>query len=329
MSNFTYLYVLVSKSGDTYYEQTLVSAISLRHHMPEANIVLLVDDKTEATLIDNRAEIKKYVSSIKSIELPNSLTNVQKSRWLKTIMPELIDTDFLYIDSDTVITQPLTEIETIDVNLGAVLDKHSLLSQHCNRDLINKNVKRMGFHASVNDKHFNGGLLLVRHNDNNKKFFQTWHLLWQDSVKKGLSIDQVALAQTNYLFNGLIQELPGIWNCQVEYGVHLFTQAKILHMFVTGDLYNRRPHIFMDPQTFKDIEKKGITQNVMDIILNPMKGFKSKNQVIGGSAVDYFNTPLSRIWCLMYCKSSKTRFVFNKFNRIADILLTKIKQKKA
>ncbi|MBQ3777770.1 MAG: hypothetical protein II835_06755 [Fibrobacter sp.] len=327
MSNFTYLYVLVSKPGDTYYEQTLVSAISLRHHMPDANIVLLVDNRTAATLVEKRAEIKKYVTSVKSVDLSDSLTNVQKSRWLKTIMPELIETDFLYIDSDTVITQPLTEIETIDIKLGAVLDKHSLLSQHCNRPLIEKNVRKMGFQASVNDKHFNGGLLLVRHNEDNRNFFRTWHSLWLESVKKGLSIDQVALAQTNYLTNGLIQELPGIWNCQVEYGVHLFAKAKILHMFVTGDLYNRRPHIFMDPKTFKEIEKNGITPEIMQVIMDPMSGFKKKVQVIGGSAVDYFNTPLSRIWCLLYCMSSKTKIIFGFFNRIADLLLTKLKKK--
>ena len=86
MSNFTYLYVLVSKPGDTYYEQTLVSAISLRHHMPDANIVLLVDNRTAATLVEKRAEIKKYVTSVKSVDLSDSLTNVQKSRWLKTII---------------------------------------------------------------------------------------------------------------------------------------------------------------------------------------------------------------------------------------------------
>ena len=46
MSKFSYVYVLTSKTGDTYYEQTLVSAISLRSHMPQANIILVVDDNT-------------------------------------------------------------------------------------------------------------------------------------------------------------------------------------------------------------------------------------------------------------------------------------------
>lgn len=328
MPSFTYLYVLVSKPGDTYYEQTLVSAISLRYHMPNANIVLLVDDKTAATLVENRAEIKKYVSSVKAVELSDSLSNMQKSRWLKTIMPELIETDFLYIDSDTIITQSLEEIETVDVKLGAVLDKHSLLSEHCNRSMIEGNARKMGFQVSVDDKHFNGGLLLVRHNEENREFFRKWHSLWLDSVKKGLSIDQASLAQTNYLCKGQIQELPGVWNCQVEYGCHLYSRAKILHMFVTGDMFNRRPHIFMDPETFKNIEINGVTPDILDVIKNPMSGFKNKTQIIGGVAVDYFNTSLSRVWCLLYCKSSTTKMIFNFFNYFATILLAKMKRKK-
>ena len=85
MSDFAYLYVLVSKPGDTYYEQTLVSAVSLRYHMPDANIVLLTDDRTADTLVGNRAEIKKYVTSIKCVNLPNSLSNMQRSRWLNIL----------------------------------------------------------------------------------------------------------------------------------------------------------------------------------------------------------------------------------------------------
>lgn len=325
MSTFSYVYVLVSKPGDTYLEQTLISVVSLRRHMPDANIVLLVDNKTADSLNGTRAEIKKYVSCVKSVSLPDSLSNMQKSRWLKTTMPDHIGSDFLYIDSDTVVVQSLQEIETLDVNLGAVLDKHTLLSSHCNKKMIAENARKLGFHEAVENKHFNGGLLLVRANEKNKHFFQEWHRLWQESVKRGLSIDQAALAQTNFIMNGPIQELPGIWNCQVEYGMQFISTAKILHMFVTGDKFNRRPHILMDPSFYKSIETNGLTEETMDLIRNPLNGFKNKTQIIGGEAVDYFNSYLSRFCCLLYCSSSQTRKVFNVLNSIIKFVMTRLK----
>lgn len=325
MSDFSYVYVLVSKPGDTYYEQTLISAISLRIHMPKAKVVLLVDNKTAESLTGARAEIKKYVSHVKSVTLPDSLSNMQKSRWLKTTMPNHIESDFLYIDSDTIVVQSLHEIETIDVNLGAVLDKHSLLSKHCNKKMIIENARKLGFHESVEDKHFNGGLLLVRATQNNRLFFQEWHRLWQESTKKGLSIDQAALAQTNFIMKGAIQELPGIWNCQVEHGLQFMSSAKILHMFVTGDKYNRRPHILMDPLFYKSIEKNGVTQEVMDYIQNPLNGFKNKTQIIGGEAVDYYNSYTSRFFCLLYCSSPRTKKIFNALNSVIKFVMIKLK----
>ncbi|MBR4680554.1 MAG: hypothetical protein IKP03_05565 [Fibrobacter sp.] len=324
MSDFAYLYVLVSKPGDTYYEQTLVSAVSLRYHMPDANIVLLTDDRTADTLVGNRAEIKKYVTSIKCVNLPNSLSNMQRSRWLKTTIPEHITTDFLYIDSDTVIVDSLEEIESMEISLGAVLDKHSLLSNHCNRAMIEERSKKMGFCATVDDKHFNGGLLLVRRNEKNVEFFRMWHSLWLECVKKGLSIDQASLAQVNYKMNGIIQELPGIWNCQVEYGISCIDRAKILHMFVTGDKFSRRPHVLMDPEFFHKLEKDGISEETMNLIKNPWQGFKDKTQIIGGVAVDYFNSYLSRLCSLLFCYSSKTKVIFSVLDKMAKMVILKL-----
>lgn len=328
MSTFSYVYVLVSKPGDTYYEQALISVTSLRHCMPYANIFLLVDSGTEKTLFGKRSEIRKYISKLISVELPENLSNKYKSRWLKTSMYNYIDDDFLFIDTDTIITGSLEEIETMAIDLGAVLDKHALLSKHCTRKLIENNAKKMDFQPSMNDKHFNSGVLLVRKTGNNAVFFAKWHELWLDSTKKGLLIDQAALAQTNYMMDGPICELPGIWNCQIEYGMQFIENAKIFHMFVTGDRFNRRPHVLMDPSFYKKIEQNGLTEDAQHLIQNPLDGFKEKTQVIGGVAVDYFNTYLSRLCCLLYCSSSRTKMLFDVLNWISENILTRLKRQK-
>lgn len=321
MSAFSYVYVLVSKKGDTYYEQCLVSIMSLRHNMPNAHIVVVTDSVTNDTLTGNRYAIRKYASEIKNITISENYTNVQKSRYLKTKLVDYIPNDFLYLDSDTIITSSLEDIEQIPVDLGAILDCHMLLSRHPSENMILENAKKVGFHASFEDKHFNGGVMLVRKNSANLDFFNLWHKLWRESLKKGFSIDQLGLAEANFLSDGLIKELPGIWNCQVEHGTQFLSKAKILHMFVPGSFFdNRRPHLFMDSKTYKKIESEGISPLIMQAIENPLQYFVSKTQIIGGDAVDYYNTTLNRFMMRLYT-TPKTRSFFNAMNWIAKVIL--------
>ena len=300
MSNFFYVYVLVSNPRDSYYEQALISIISLRHHNPDAAVVLLVDDSTRKTLVLNRALIKEYVSEIKCVELPKEMSNREKSRWLKTSMYRFISGDFLFIDNDTVILKSLKNIESMNVDFGCVLDKHLSLSKHCNRDLIISNAKKMAFHPSFEDMHFNSGVMLVRKTRQNEEFFCLWHSLWECCVKKNVYVDQTSLAEANYRLNGLIKKMPDALNCQVEYGMKFLGSAAILHFFVTGDKYDRRPHIFMDPAFYKKIKQEGISEDVMKIILNPFDGFKEKTQIVGNVAVDYYNSYLSRFFFFLF-----------------------------
>ena len=49
------IYVLVSSPEDIYYEQCLVSVYSLRKYHKNAEVVVLVDDATAASLTGNRS----------------------------------------------------------------------------------------------------------------------------------------------------------------------------------------------------------------------------------------------------------------------------------
>ena len=64
-----FAYVLVSDSSDIYYEQFLVSLISLKHWNPDANVLVVIDDVTEKNLVDLRSRHLKYVDEIKVVKL--------------------------------------------------------------------------------------------------------------------------------------------------------------------------------------------------------------------------------------------------------------------
>ena len=103
MPSVKYLFVLTSSPKDFFCEQTLVAIASLRVHNPGAFVTLLTDDKTAETLTGPRAALKDAVDELKVLTLDEKFTPMLRSRYLKTVMRNEIDGDFLYMDSDIAI----------------------------------------------------------------------------------------------------------------------------------------------------------------------------------------------------------------------------------
>ncbi|EID83946.1 hypothetical protein MSI_26560 [Treponema sp. JC4] len=143
-----YVYVLTSTEKDLYYEQCLMSVFSLRHYMPDAEIIILTDNRTNSTFKGKREKIKKYVSSIISVDFPETAGNIERSRVLKTTIPDYISGDFLFIDCDTIICESLSDIEKFDYPVAAVLDGHVPLSEHKHKEYFFKARKENGLHRN-------------------------------------------------------------------------------------------------------------------------------------------------------------------------------------
>ena len=121
----TYVYVLVSSPKDLYYEQALMSLYSLRLYMPDARTVVLVDSGTKATFTEEnkRTKLASFASEIISVDFDDKVSNVERSRLIKTSIPDYVDNDFLYIDCDTIIAGDLSEIENCPFETAGILHK--------------------------------------------------------------------------------------------------------------------------------------------------------------------------------------------------------------
>lgn len=229
-----YVYVLVSSNSDLYYEQALMSAYSLRKHMKDADIEVLVDNKTYNSFTGNRTALKKYATNIISIDFDDSVKNVERSRLIKTSIPEYISGDFLYIDCDTIIADDLSELDNIPFTTAGVLDGHSMLNEHVHKKYFLQRDKKLGFHATkVQDYNINGGLVLARDSQESKDLFKKWNELWKYSAYTKHDLhDQSALNEANYQTGLKMQILPGEWNCQPAHGgLAYLKNAKIIHYF--------------------------------------------------------------------------------------------------
>ena len=293
-----YVYVLVSSLKDLYYEQALMSVYSLRLHTPHADIVVLMDNKTAESLTGKRAALKDYATEITSVDFEDSVPNVDRSRLIKTAIPDYVQGDFLYIDCDTIIADDLSSIAECPYSVAGVLDGHVLLDEHVHRDYFLKRDKKLGFHGTkAAGFNFNGGLVFARDTPEAKALFKAWNEAWKYSAyQKHDKHDQSALNEANYRTGLAMKQLPGEWNCQPSHGGLAFLKdAKIIHYYsseFSGKHY--LPYYKLADKTLQEkIKEEGdIPDEVKQMIAEPKFQFTKVHIVNDRRIVKLLQSPL-------------------------------------
>ncbi len=275
-----YVYALASSEKDYYCEECIVSMSSLLKLNPTAHIVLLVDDKTQKKLTGARAVVESLASEVIVHSFGATIGQKARSRLLKTSSRQLVKGDFLFVDSDTIISDELEEMSGFECDLGMVLDKHVVASKHYMYMYMYTNAKKMGYSVGCNDCHFNSGVMLVRDTQKTYDFFRLWNKLYKETLLKGIDIDQLSLNETNCRMGGIVTELPGIWNVQVNCGVKYIAHAKIIH-YLGFQPHNKQnkyftslPFELCNVRYFEEMKKRGsITKEIRQIIEDPKSAF--------------------------------------------------------
>ena len=229
-----YVYVLVSSEDDLYYEQALMSVWSLKFQMPQAHVIVLCDDVTEKSLCGKRDALKDLATEIRAIPFDASTGKAERSRLIKTAIPDYVDGDFLYIDCDTVICGDLSEIERFDFPVVAVLDGHVPLNEHIHRDYFLKREKKSGYTGTKEQSfHINSGVILYKDCEKSRSFFRMWHRLWLQNYERFRDHhDQGPFNEAFHKMGFGNSLLPGEWNCQPSHGGLAFLKdAKIIHYY--------------------------------------------------------------------------------------------------
>lgn len=305
------VYVLTSDNSDIYLEQSYVSIYTLRRHNPDAHVVLVVDDATDKTLTGKRTYILNVITEKFVVSVPNGYTKVGISRYLKNTLREHIDGDFLYIDSDTVITDSLEDIDNVDGDVCAVLDNHVTLDKHPKyQSTFQKQAKYVNWVIQPSDCHyFNGGVLFVRDNKVGKELFKRWNEEWEKGRINGLLSDQPSLGKVNAELGYVIKEIDGIWNCQIaDNGLRFFDKSKIVHYFSTTIKDCEKDHLYtlMNKDVFKHLKETGDMGEDLRIMLETPKSlFSNRVLLLSGINLDIFFSPLTTYVYVLYNKYRK------------------------
>ncbi len=289
------VYVLISDLTDNYLEQAIISLYSLRLYNPSATVEMVVDDVTSKNLIDERAEILKYINKLHVIDCSAEMDKKQRSRHLKTSLRSIVDGDYLFIDTDTVIGGDLSDADKLKVDIGAVKDKHILLKDHPMKETINHWASIVEWDPKE-DIYFNSGVFYVKDNAKTQEFYKKWNEEWHKSKNSGLNLDQPSLGKTNSQSNIKIQEIDGIWNCQItDNGLKYLYNGKIIHYFASmqpDDTVDEIPFYFRNPNVFKKLRdnKNQISPEFHNIIENAKSMFPEIITLSTGRNAELLNT---------------------------------------
>lgn len=314
--NTKIVYTVVGGKNEMYLPQALIAGYSARLYNPNATIILVVDTATASVIDENMTSFYKYFDSIIKIEVPLELSQMQKSRYLKTTLRQNIIGDFLYIDTDTVVTCDLSAIDNCPHSIAAVLDRHSLVSEHEFKEKISMDISCVGLTlGELKDKYFNSGVMYVKDNELSHVFYNKWYGYWDAARRKGKNIDQPPLAKANKDCGYPIEEIDGTWNCQLSDNfVNYLAGSKILHYFASN---NRSPYSLYDSDLYREIIENGdIPKNIKEKLDNPKRLFLSKHLLAYGYDVSFLRTNLHAIYVYH-------RNVFNLFELFAKLLVKK------
>lgn len=300
------LYVLVSTDKDLYCEQCMISIMSARRNSPKSKIALLLDEDTEICLKNHcaRKKIFDMVDECVSVPRPQNFSGMETSRYLKTSMRKFIKGDFLYIDSDTIVSSPLDDVENVSFDFGAVLDQHMNLSQSSHAIISRQHIVKVSGIKELGlcERYFNGGVLWVRDCESNYKFFEDWNKNWMMSRLKGIKTDMPALMLTNYQNENSICELGGEWNCQVWFGVNYLSKAKIIHYFTSIETFTGGYGKFSVDLPMKIKRGELLDEQDWTLIQNARCAFPSPNAIITGSDYEIYRSSLCGILRALYRK---------------------------
>ena len=278
------VYVLTCSPEDDYIEQALMAVWSARYYNPDAHIVLLTDNLTNGLLRDNRGELLNYISEKIVIPFDDDKNMHYRSRWLKTSVRNLIDGDFLFIDSDTIVTCDLSHIEQIEADIAMVRDENIDVANEdiaAARPMI-ENCRTIGIDITKEKYYFNSGVMYVRDNDVARNLYVKWHGLWKEGVAKGINLDQPTFARANIECGHPVVLLDDKWNTIVQTQIEEVYIAYILHFWHSVSfLYSKR--------VLSYISNKGLTDFIKFYVLHPTETFlPPDNHVCHYHFGDYF-----------------------------------------
>lgn len=315
------VYTLISSKNDIYLEQMWLSIYSLRIYNPTSFIMVLVDKNTYSYLTEKTSLIP-LINQIKIIDVPNNYSAKEKSRYLKTSVRQNVSGPCLFLDTDTIITSSLTELDDLKVDIACVPDLHTTFNEFPGKDGIIHLVKKI-FDIDISDApyYFNSGTIFTSDTPLAQHFYKVWQKNWEYSaLHKRIPNDQPSMIKTDKELGYLIKNLNGEYNCQILGSIQYLYKAKIIHFFNATWLPDNYYNPFFTKEPYLELKKKNqIDESLDSLIRNCKSSFSSPTMIVNKKYMNFILSPEGRLLFSIHTKKG----VFYKFIRLVLKIIQK------
>lgn len=220
---------------------TALSIGSLCRVHPEARITLIADEAS-ATQVERSPFplVSGLQAGMRVCPTPRGLTPVTHSRFLKTSLRSELDGSFLYLDSDTLVLQPITSAFA-STRFSAAVDRHWRAPSPGFPHWVIPLYRSARWSTSRRYPYFNSGVTFWPDTVEARTLGERWHAYWTDSLRLGQYRDQPALnAAVRSAPRSWFERLPCGYNAMIDADPRLARQAHIIHFFSSPKAKRRR-----------------------------------------------------------------------------------------
>jgi hypothetical protein len=231
------VYVVTTEGRDMYSVMTRISVASLRISNRSYQIMMVCDPESTAAMQRKRDPLLGDVDEWVTFETATG-DAAFRNRFLKTNLRNLIEGNYLFLDSDTLIRGDLSEIFslTADIACAANHSKHLFERQISEEDKAA--LKAMEWQTR-DDVYVNGGLMLCNDTPGARRFAADWHRRWLACWEWTERYrDQPALNAAIFATGPNMATLSPRFNAQVKTAPETAADAIVWHVYTS---LNDRP----------------------------------------------------------------------------------------
>jgi hypothetical protein len=235
------VYVTCATEADLFLEMTAVAVASCRLTNPSARVTLVTDRSVEEINSAASSYLRGHADRLIAVDAPGA-TPLERSRYLKCNLRELVDGRFLFLDSDTLIFRDLSKIEGLDCDIAAAPDLNEMGREYLCKSGASGHFSPVRWEMPETT-YLNAGAIFFSDTPASYAVGRNYVKSWQAyRAVTGRFNDQPAFNRAIHTSNARVECLPLAYNAQILMNPITAKGAAIVHYF-SGDFACRNDTI--------------------------------------------------------------------------------------